>query len=61
MSRFFIFVVTLAAIGTLFKYVIKDEGTRAEKLKFLGRTSKQAIFGIKVPRYAGRHFVRKFA
>jgi hypothetical protein len=61
MSKFFLLVVTLAAIGTLFKYVTNIEGTRSEKFIFLGKTSKQAIFGIKIPRYAGRHFVRKFA
>lgn len=59
MSRFFVFVIALAAIATLFKYTLRVEGTRTEKFIFLGRTSKQVIFGIKVPRYAGRHWVRK--
>jgi hypothetical protein len=59
MSRFFVFVIALAAIVTIFKYTIKTDGTRTEKFMFLGKTSKQVVFGIKIPRYAGRHWVRK--
>lgn len=61
MSKFFLLVVTLAAMATIWRYTKKVEGTFTEKVFFLAKTSKQALFGIKIPRYAGRHFVIKTA
>ena len=61
MSKFFLLVVTLAAMATIFRYTKNIEGTFTEKAFFLAKTSKQALFGIKIPKYAGRHFVAKTA
>lgn len=57
MSKFFILIIALAAAGTIIRYTRNIEGTTREKISFLAKTSKQAVMGIKIPRYAGRHFV----
>lgn len=61
MSRFFVFVIALAAIATIFKYTLHVEGTRIEKVSFLAKTSKRAVLGVPAVKYAGRHWVRRFA
>ncbi len=56
MTRFFVLAFAIAAAFTLVRYVIKVEGTIPEKVSFLRKSARQAVFGIK-NRYIGRHHI----
>lgn len=61
MSRFFVFVVAIAAALTILRFFSKMEGTRREKVAYILYTTKRALTYRRPRGYPARHRYVRYA
>lgn len=61
MSKFFVLIVALAAIGTILKFTFNVEGTKFEKIAYVSHTMKRALTYRKPSGYPARHRYVRYA